>query len=74
MDLVHAKGAMRFIIASSDGDFTHLAVWLRELGAKVIGVASVAQLALRQNHHLRKCIRAHAALNRPAGPRSSSVC
>lgn len=38
MDLVHAKTAMRFIIASSDGDFTHLAVRLRELGAKVIGV------------------------------------
>lgn len=38
MDLVHAKTAMRFIIATSDGDFTHLAVRLRELGAKVIGV------------------------------------
>jgi uncharacterized LabA/DUF88 family protein len=38
MDLVHAKTAMRFIIASSDGDFTHLAVRLRELGAKAIGV------------------------------------
>lgn len=38
MDLVHAKTATRFIIVSSDGDFTHLAVRLRELGAKVIGV------------------------------------
>jgi uncharacterized protein (TIGR00288 family) len=38
MDLVHAKAAMHFIIATSDGDFTHLAVRLRELGAKVIGV------------------------------------
>lgn len=40
MDLVHAKTAMRFIIATSDGDFTHLAVRLRELGAKVIGVGA----------------------------------
>lgn len=38
MDLVHAKTAMRFIIATSDGDFTHLAVRLREHGAKVIGI------------------------------------
>lgn len=38
MDLVHAKTAMRFIVVSSDGDFTHLAVRLRERGAKVIGV------------------------------------
>ena len=38
MDLVHSRTAMRFIIATSDGDFTHLAVRLRELGAKVIGV------------------------------------
>ena len=38
MDLVHAKTAMRFIVVSSDGDFTHLAVRLRERGATVIGV------------------------------------
>jgi uncharacterized LabA/DUF88 family protein len=38
MDLVHAKTAMHFVIATSDGDFTHLAVRLRELGANVIGV------------------------------------
>ena len=38
MDLVHAKTTTKFIIATSDGDFTHLAVRLRELGAKVIGV------------------------------------
>jgi len=38
MDLCHSKTATRFIIATSDGDFTHLAVRLRELGAKVIGV------------------------------------
>jgi len=38
MDLCHARTATRFIIATSDGDFTHLAVRLRELGAKVIGV------------------------------------
>jgi hypothetical protein len=41
MDLVHSRNAMRFIIATSDGDFTHLAVRLRELGAKVIGVGEV---------------------------------
>ena len=29
---------MSFIIATSDGDFTHLAVRLRELGARVIGI------------------------------------
>lgn len=38
MDLVHSKAAMCFIIATSDGDFTHLAVRLRELGARVIGI------------------------------------
>lgn len=38
MDLVHSRNAMRFIIATSDGDFTHLAVRLREHGAKVIGI------------------------------------
>ena len=38
MDLCHAKAATRFVIASSDGDFSHLAVRLRELGIKVIGV------------------------------------
>ena len=38
MDLVHSRAAMRFIIATSDGDFTHLAVRLRELGARVIGI------------------------------------
>lgn len=38
MDLCHAKTTTNFVIATSDGDFTHLAVRLRELGVKVIGV------------------------------------
>ncbi|MBV0911017.1 NYN domain-containing protein [Anianabacter salinae] len=32
------RGMRRFVIASSDGDFTHLATRLREHGAKVIGI------------------------------------
>jgi len=38
MEMVLSKNVMRFVIASSDGDFTHLATRLRELGAKVIGI------------------------------------
>lgn len=38
MELVLSKGMRIFIIASSDGDFTHLATRLREHGAKVIGI------------------------------------
>lgn len=37
MDLAHLQGIRCFIIATSDGDFTHLAIRLRELGAKVAG-------------------------------------
>jgi hypothetical protein len=38
MELALTKGVRQFVIASSDGDFTHLAMRLRECGAKVIGV------------------------------------
>jgi len=38
MEFVYARTVKSFIIATSDGDFTHLAVRLRELGAKVTGV------------------------------------
>ncbi len=38
MELAYARGIKSFIIATSDGDFTHLSVRLRELGAIVIGV------------------------------------
>lgn len=37
MELLLSGGINRFVIASSDGDFTHLAMRLREKGAKVIG-------------------------------------
>lgn len=37
MEMVLTKGVRNFVIASSDGDFTHLALRLRECGAKVIG-------------------------------------
>lgn len=41
MDLAHLQGIRRFVIATSDGDFTHLALRLRELGAQVTGVGEV---------------------------------
>jgi hypothetical protein len=37
MELALTKGVRHFVIASSDGDFTHIAQRLREAGAKVIG-------------------------------------
>ena len=38
MELILSRGIKCFIIATSDGDFTHLALRLREYGATVIGV------------------------------------
>lgn len=38
MDFAHGQGIRSFVIATSDGDFTHLAIRLRELGSKVTGV------------------------------------
>lgn len=38
MDLAHLHGIRSFVIASSEGDFTHLTLRLRELGAQVTGV------------------------------------
>lgn len=38
MELMLSKSMRYFVIASSDGDFTHLATRLREHGAKVIGI------------------------------------
>ncbi|RRH77306.1 NYN domain-containing protein [Falsigemmobacter faecalis] len=38
VDLCLTKNVMTFLIASSDGDFTHLATRLREYGAKVVGI------------------------------------
>ena len=38
MELVLSREVRCFIIATSDGDFTHLALRLREHGAKVIGI------------------------------------
>jgi uncharacterized LabA/DUF88 family protein len=38
MELVLSRDMRCFVIASSDGDFTHLATRLREHGAKVIGI------------------------------------
>lgn len=38
MELILSRGMQCFIIATSDGDFTHLALRLREHGAKVIGI------------------------------------
>ena len=38
MELILCRGMRCFIIATSDGDFTHLALRLREHGAKVIGM------------------------------------
>ncbi|MGJ8547250.1 MAG: NYN domain-containing protein [Sulfitobacter sp.] len=38
MELLFTKNTRLFAIASSDGDFTHLATNLREYGAKVIGI------------------------------------
>ena len=41
MELAIVKNVSCFVIASSDGDFTHLAARLREYGATVIGVGEV---------------------------------
>ncbi|WP_247651374.1 NYN domain-containing protein [Roseovarius autotrophicus] len=41
MELILSRGMKCFIIATSDGDFTHLAHRLREHGAKVIGIGEV---------------------------------
>jgi hypothetical protein len=38
MELAIVKNVSCFVIASSDGDFTHIATRLREYGATVIGV------------------------------------
>ena len=38
MELALSQGFERFVIASSDGDFVHLAQRLRERGASVVGV------------------------------------
>lgn len=38
MELAMGKGVGRFVIVSSDGDFTHLAQRLREYGAQVTGM------------------------------------
>ncbi len=38
MEFVISRGIREFVIATSDGDFTHLAVRLRELGARVTGI------------------------------------
>lgn len=38
MELLLTRPPHCFIIASSDGDFSHLAIKMRELGAKVIGL------------------------------------
>lgn len=38
MELLLSRHKCCFVIASSDGDFTHLATRLREHGAKVIGI------------------------------------
>lgn len=38
MELILSRGVNSFVIASSDGDFTHLAIRLREHGAMVIGI------------------------------------
>lgn len=38
MELLLSKNMRHFVIASSDGDFSHLATRLREHGAKVVGI------------------------------------
>ena len=41
LELLLSKNVRCFVIASSDGDFTHLATRLREHGAKVIGIGEL---------------------------------
>lgn len=41
MELALEKGIKRFVIASSDGDFTHLAFRLRERGLDVLGLGEI---------------------------------
>lgn len=38
MDLLWSAGIKTFVIATSDGDFSHLAHYIRECGAQIIGI------------------------------------
>lgn len=50
MELALSRAVRAFVIATSDGDFVHIAIRLRELGAKVIGVGEAkAPKAFRAN-------------------------
>ncbi|GHF66001.1 NYN domain-containing protein [Seohaeicola zhoushanensis] len=52
MDLFLRAGYRHFLLASSDGDFTHLATYLRDNGAHVAGLgAERASLAFRAACH-----------------------
>ncbi len=48
MELALSQGFERFVIASSDGDFAHLAYRLRERGASVVGVGEVKASEIHQ--------------------------
>ncbi|WP_151718721.1 NYN domain-containing protein [Gemmobacter serpentinus] len=62
MALLHSGHAQAFAIASSDGDFSHLATHLRERGIPVIGIGEAKAPA----HWLKSCNHFHQIAPTPA--------
>jgi NYN domain len=64
VDLAHRGYATAFVIASSDSDFTHLAIWMRETDLPVVGVGLThAAQSFRQ-----VCTAFHLFAPTPAAP------
>lgn len=73
LELAYEGLAERFVIASSDGDFTHLATRLREKGLEVIGIGEQkAPQAFRESCSIFEVIGAVASKPRPQA--SPSAC
>ncbi|OOY17389.1 NYN domain-containing protein [Thioclava sp. DLFJ4-1] len=77
LELALERRAERFVIASSDGDFTHLATRLREKGMEVLGVGQEkAPKAFREScsvFHLLKSKTTAAPARPPAVKKSASL-
>lgn len=73
MELALTQGITRFVIATSDGDFTHLAQRLREYGAQVTGIGEAkTPLAYRECCH-GFCELAPPSLRRPIAAASATL-
>ncbi|ACM03534.1 NYN domain-containing protein [Cereibacter sphaeroides] len=70
MELALARGVEAFVVATSDGDFSHLAHRLRELGTAVIGVGEAKAPASFRGACSRfvELAAKPAAVPAPAGP------